>query len=1542
MLSAGILVLSIVLQVAAATMALRLIRVTGWRVAWIAVAGALALMTARRCITLYRLVADDFSHPPDLAAELVALVISALMLVGVLAIAPIFKTARGARAELRDSEARFSDIIHGFGGRVWEADAEHRFTYISSQLSGGLSAERLIGMHRQDIPGVFAADAGWDTYRADVAARRPIRDFRYRWRKDDGSIQWLAVRGKPIIDETGTFRGYRGTSANVTAEVEAQQRAATVYERMAVAVEGLSETFRLFDAEDRLVIANPAWRKLNSAIADQVKPGMTFEEIIRLQVDVGHFPEAEDHEEAWIRARVEQHRNPGEPFEVGRQDSKWLFVNEHKLSDGGTLIIASDITEMKQAGIAVKESEERFKDFAESAGDWFWETDSQHRFTRFVGQDSMVTNNPVERSIGKTRFDMRMAHDADDENWDAHQATLGAHEPFRNFLFPYADDAGVTNYVRASGRPIFSDDGEFLGYRGSSSNVTAEVEAERAAAAASERLAVAVEGLSETLLLFDADDRLVLTNQAWRDGNRDIADRVKPGMLFEDIMKLQVAGDSLKDIKGREEAWLRERIEYHRDPSGPIELSAKDGRTLLVVDRKLSDGGSVTTGSDITDIRRAEKAARDGEARLRAMVENAAVGIAEVGPDGRYRRLNAKFCEIAGYSHDELLRLTHTDITHPDDREADLAFVQTIVDGKTRSFTEEKRYVQKNGAVVWVNLSVTGVRDEAGEHMYYIAVVQDITERKQAEQRATAAHDRLVDAVESLDEGFALLDADDRLVLVNESFREQYGPLAHLYVPGTHFRDIAQGVAESGLVPEAVGRVDEWVRERTAQHRNPAGRVERQLGDQWLMIGEHKTSDGGTVVVSADITELKTRELEIREINRDLEQRVEERTGALTRELKERERMEAALRASEERLRAVLDTTIDGIIVIDETGIVESFNSSAAQIFGYTADEVIGHNIRMLMPEPDRGSHDGYLETYLSTGEAKIIGVGREVVGRRKDGSEFPLDLGISEANLGDRRVFTGIVRDITERHQAREALEASEERLRRALRDAPFAVLMHAEDGEILLVNKRWTERSGYTLDDISTIDAWTEKAYGPKREELRDFIKHLYELTEPLHQGEYEIIVASGEKRMWDFRTSPLGRLPDGRRFVITMTTDVTERNRAARELLAAKEEADDASRAKSEFLSRMSHELRTPMNAVLGFGQLLEADPDEPLTDNQEKSVKQILKSGEHLLELINEVLDLVTVETGKVALSIESLDPRDTIVSCLDITQTLADKRAIDLIDRSTPRDLPRVLADPTRFRQVLLNLLSNAVKYNREGGSVTVDCGEAEDGMVRLSVSDTGAGIPPEKTGELFQPFSRFNLDRQEIEGTGIGLTISKQLVELMDGRIGFESRPGQGSTFWLELPADLTGVPPAEPDEPRAPSAPETLPGIAKVLYVEDDPANIRLMEQIMRRFAGITLISAHNASLALALVESARPDVIVLDINLPGMNGIEALDRLQRVETTRHIPVIALSANALPGDIKRGLEVGFRHYLTKPINIPKFIDALRECAPATEAVDKI
>jgi signal transduction histidine kinase len=290
--------------------------------------------------------------------------------------------------------------------------------------------------------------------------------------------------------------------------------------------------------------------------------------------------------------------------------------------------------------------------------------------------------------------------------------------------------------------------------------------------------------------------------------------------------------------------------------------------------------------------------------------------------------------------------------------------------------------------------------------------------------------------------------------------------------------------------------------------------------------------------------------------------------------------------------------------------------------------------------------------------------------------------------------------------------------------------------------------------------------------------------------------------EKRLANHRDPPPhleARIADGRTLqsierktseggTVGIWIDITDLKRREAELIQAREQADAANLAKSEFLSRMSHELRTPMNAVLGFGQVLQSDPEEPLSPKQDAQVAEILNSGRHLLELINEVLDLAGVESGKVTLSIEAVDPGGVIESCLTLAEPMADDRGIELVNRAAGADLGMVSADETRFRQALLNLVSNAVKYNRDGGAVTVEAEETDDGMLRVSVADMGPGIPVEKQDQLFEPFNRLGAKDSEIEGTGIGLTITKQLVELMGGRIGFESSLGKGSVFWIELP----------------------------------------------------------------------------------------------------------------------------------------------------------
>ena len=391
----------------------------------------------------------------------------------------------------------------------------------------------------------------------------------------------------------------------------------------------------------------------------------------------------------------------------------------------------------------------------------------------------------------------------------------------------------------------------------------------------------------------------------------------------------------------------------------------------------------------------------------------------------------------------------------------------------------------------------------------------------------------------------------------------------------------------------------------------------------------------------------------------------------------------------------------------------------------------------------------------------------------------------------------------------------------------------------------------------------------------------------------------------------------------------TDNSVRKRVQLELKKAKAVAERANLAKSDFLSSMSHELRTPLSAILGFAQLIESGSPPP-TVSQKRSVDQILKAGWYLLELINEVLDLALIESGKLSLSLEPISLTEVMQECRAMIEPQAQKRGISV---TFPRFETAyfVKADRTRMKQVLINLLSNAIKYNRVGGTVVVEWIACTPGRIRVCVNDTGEGLTAEKLGQLFQPFNRLGQEANVEEGTGIGLVVCKRLIEWMGGVIGVESTVGKGSVFWIEM--DLTVAPQAAsyvPDPSVVVETPVQADAqLHTLLYVEDNPANLMLVEDLIARRPDIRLMSARDGIRGIEIARASLPDVILMDINLPGISGIKALKILAEDPATAHIPVIAISANAMPHDIERGLEAGFFRYLTKPIKVHEFMDTL-------------
>jgi len=665
-----------------------------------------------------------------------------------------------------------------------------------------------------------------------------------------------------------------------------------------------------------------------------------------------------------------------------------------------------------------------------------------------------------------------------------------------------------------------------------------------------------------------------------------------------------------------------------------------------------------------------------------------------------------------------------------------------------------------------------------------------------------------------------------------------------------------------------------------------------------------------------------------------------------------RKRAEEALLKAGALQSAIFNSANFSSIATDAKGVIQIFNVGAERMLGYTAAEVMNKITPADISDPQEviaraKALSLELGTPITPGfEALAFKASRgiediyELTYIRKDGSRFAAIVSVTALRDAQDAIIGYLL--IGTDNTARKQVEAEQKKLDQRLRDQQFytrsliesnidALMTTDPSGIITDVNKQMEALTGCTRDELIGAPF---KNYFTDAERAEAAIKLVlsekrvtnYELTARARDGK-TTVVSYNATTFYDRDRTLQG--------VFAAARDVTELKRFEQtlqetnsELESAKALAEKANLAKSDFLSSMSHELRSPLNAILGFAQLMQSDTPGP-TPTQKESVDQILQAGWYLLKLINEILDLATIEAGKLSLSLEPVSLSEVMLECQAMIEPQAQKAGLSM---SFPRfEQPSfVNADRTRVKQVLINLLSNAIKYNRREGTVEVQCSQGDTGHVRISVKDSGAGLPPDKVAQLFQSFNRLGQGSAE-EGTGIGLVVTKRLVEVMGGAIGVESSVGRGSTFWVDLIAEneprlvVDGVEPIAIEEP-------TTTGVVPLrtlLYVEDNPANLQLVVQIIGRRPTMRLLSARTGDIGIELARAARPDVILMDINLPGMSGIKAMQILREDSLTQHIPVVALSANAMPRDIERGLQAGFFRYLTKPLRVDEFLETL-------------
>jgi PAS domain S-box-containing protein len=771
----------------------------------------------------------------------------------------------------------------------------------------------------------------------------------------------------------------------------------------------------------------------------------------------------------------------------------------------------------------------------------------------------------------------------------------------------------------------------------------------------------------------------------------------------------------------------------------------------------------------------AEAALRGSEERCRDLIENANDLIYRTDAEGRFTFFNPVAMRLTGYSAEELLNRHYLDLVHPEQRSHVARFYGRQFTRRTPDSYLEYPMVSKDGHLVWFGQHVHLII-ENDQVMGFQAVAREITERKQAEDRL-----RLMESV--------VVNANDAVLITEAEPVNLPGPRI-IYANEAFTRTSGYSLEEIvGQTPRILQGPD--------TDREPRDKIRAAL-ERWEPVEVELLNyrkDGSTFWVELSIVPVAN------------ESGWYTHWVSIQRDISERRAHEQAIRESEVRKTAILETALDCIITIDHLGRVQEWNPAAESTFGLSAEQARGLDVTTLFVAPEwREILRNGLQKYLETHEWGLLGQRLELAAMRADGEEIAVELSLKHISIAGPPQFTAYVRDITRRKQSEAALMAAKEE----------------------------------------------------------------------------------------------------------------AERQR---------ESADRANRAKSEFLSRMSHELRTPLNAILGFGQLLEM---ERLNGGDDESVRQIMKAGRHLLGLINEVLEISRIESGQLSISSEPINVDQVCSEVLDLMRPQASEFGITLHAREVQTSNLFVTADQQRLKQVLLNLLSNAIKYNHKGGDVWLRV-QADDERVRIAVTDNGNGIAPENLERLWTPFDRLGAERTGVEGTGIGLALSLRLVEVMNGRLHVQSTLGQGSTFEIELPRASSPLQSAMSEDSQDIVDNALRETSRLVLYIEDNPSNLQLIERIMEAREDITLLTAMHGRAGLELAREHRPDLILLDLHLPEMPGSEVLQLLQENPDTAQIPVVIVSADATSQQIQRLLDAGARHYLTKPFNVRELLRVLDE-----------